>query len=446
MKQNHTDLTHTIAQFAVQTRNEDIPAELLYHAKIAFLDWIGVTYAGNSDPLVEKLIRYADLMGGHPLANLVGLGCKKSLSQAALINGAASHALDYDDTLMTYVGHPSVVLFPSLLALSQWQGRSGLEFLNAYIVGIETASAIGAVAGMEHYMAGWHATSTIGHLASAAACSKLLELSEEKTLNALGVAGTLACGLKRSFGTMCKPFHAGRASQAGIMATLLADDGFTAAPDILEAPLGFLHVFSRDINPDAIQNLGSTWTLPKLAQKYHASCHGTHSAIDAALAIVSENRLAPDDINAIRVHTSKLCIDAAGIKKPATGLEGKFSIVYCVANALLRETTGVRAFTEKMVLDPGVRAFMEKLTIHIDKAMSPLGAMVQITTNEGRTFECQTDIVRDIPGIEIKREKIKNKFIDLVAPVIGEEQANLILDKVSRIESLDDLKPFAESL
>ena len=446
MKQNPPDLTRTIARFAVQTGNGDIPSELLDHAKTAFLDWLGVAFAGSRDPLVEKLIRYADLMGGHPRGSLVGLGIKKSLSQAALINGAASHALDYDDTLMTYVGHPSVVLFPALLGLSQWQGKSGLDFLNAYIVGVETASAVGAAAGMGHYMAGWHATSTIGHLASAAACARLLGLGETRTLNALGIAGTQACGLKRSFGTMCKPFHAGRASQAGLMATILADDGFTAAPDILEAPLGFFHVFGGEGDPDAIRNLGNHWTLPKLAQKYHASCHGTHSAIDAALAIVAENRLSPDDVHSIRIHTSQLCLDAAGINEPTTGLEGKFSIVYCVANALLRGTTGIGAFTDEMVSHPDLRQFMRKVSIGLDAAMPPLGARVELKTKAGRSFEHQADIVRDIPGIEVKTEKIKHKFMDLATPIVGGEQAGRILDTVSCLETVDNVTPFIESL
>ncbi|MGM0404235.1 MAG: MmgE/PrpD family protein, partial [Thermodesulfobacteriota bacterium] len=256
MTKNGKTVAERLAEFAVGTRGDTISGEIFDHAKTAFMDWLGVTYGGMADPLVEKLITHADEMGGNPQATVVGRAVKTSVSQAALVNGTASHVLDYDDTLVSFFGHPSVTLFPSLLALSEWQGYTGRDFLVAYLVGLQVGGTIGVSAGLDHYMAGWHATSTIGHLASAAGCAKLLGVTERQFVYALGIAATQSCGLKRVFGTMCKPFHAGRASQAGLMAALLAQKDFSGPADILEGPQGFFELFKGGLNEEVLALLG----------------------------------------------------------------------------------------------------------------------------------------------------------------------------------------------
>ena len=223
MSGNGAGFTAKLASFIVNTDEQNIPEWAYEHAKVAFMDWLAVTFAGKDDPLVKILIDYADMVGGKKQATIIGYHLKKDVSSAALINGSASHVLDYDDTLVSFFGHPSVTIFPSLLALSEWRGKSGKDFLTAYILGLQVGATIGACASLDHYMAGWHATSTLGHIASAAACARLLGLSEKQATYALGIGGTQASGLKRVFGTMCKPFHAGRACQVGLMAALLAE-------------------------------------------------------------------------------------------------------------------------------------------------------------------------------------------------------------------------------
>lgn len=444
MTEKPIELTRAIARFIVNTEDTAIPQQVCEHAKVAFMDWLAVTMAGNEDPLVKKLIRYADLMGGNEQATILGHGLKKSVSQAALINGAASHALDYDDTLRAFLGHPSVTLFPALLALGEWKEKSGTNFLIAYIIGLKAGAAIGACAGMEHYMSGWHATSTLGHLASAAACARLMGLDEQQTSYALGIAGTQASGLKRVFGTMCKPFHAGRSSQAGLMAALLAEDNFTSAEDILEGPHGFFQVLKGEVNEKVVATLGKTWDIENLAQKYHASCHATHSPIEAALSIVEKEGLSPEEISSIEIHSSQLALDAAGNMAPRTGLEGKFSIPYCVANAILRGNTGMQAFTDEKVNDPEVVGFMEKISVSLDNGIEALEANVKVKAAGGREFSAFSDILKQIPDLEIKRSKIKEKFSDLCGPVLGEAktedlmEAILALEEVGSIGSLVD--------
>jgi len=439
-------MTARLASFIVRTDASRIPEEAYEHAKVALLDWVGVTMAGKDDPLVRKLMAFADLEGGRRQATVLGHGLKKTLSQAALINGSASHALDYDDTLVSFLGHPSVTLFPSLLALAEWLKKSGRDFLTSYLIGLQAGATVGACAGLDHYMAGWHATSTLGHLASAAGCARLLGLDEKQTAWALGIGATQSSGLKRVFGTMCKPFHAGRSSQAGLMAALLARDGFTSAEDAIEGPHGFFHVLKGKVNEEILGLLGLGWDVRNLSQKYHASCHATHSPLEAAVSLVKEAGVGLDDIREIRVHSSQMALDAAGKAQPATGLEGKFSIPYCVANALLTGETGNAAFTDDKVKDPGVRELMKKVVVILDPEIAALESRLELDTVSGRSLSGFSDILQQIPSLEVKKQRVLAKFMDLCGPVIGSGRAAGLAVRFAGLEKVRSMRTFAARL
>lgn len=446
MSGNGVGFTAKLASFIVNTKEQDIPEWAYDHAKVAFMDWLAVTIAGKDDPLVKILIDYAEMMGGKKQATIIGYNMKKDVSNATLINGSASHTLDYDDTLVSFLGHPSVTIFPSLLALSEWRGKSGKEFLTAYILGLQVGGTIGACASLDHYMGGWHATSTLGHLASAAACSRLLGLSEKQTIYALGIGGTQSSGLKRVFGTMCKPFHAGRSSQAGLLAALLAEKGFTSAEDILEGPQGFFEALKGKVNDDVVNMLGMGWDVQNLNQKYHASCHATHSPLEAALSIIKGEKIKIEDIKSITVHASTLSLQAAGKTEPATGLEGKFSIPYCVANALLREETGMQAFTDEKVNDPAVRTLMKKINVINDPKIQALESEVEVETNDGKNFKAFSDILQQVPPLEIKKERVASKFIDLCEPVWGKKKSLALRKKIETMDKLKNMRSMAKLL
>ncbi|MDI6741113.1 MAG: MmgE/PrpD family protein [Smithella sp.] len=437
MSGNGAGFTAKLASFIVKTDAKNIPPWAYEHAKVAFMDWLAVTFAGKDDPLVKILIDYAEMVGGKKQATIIGYNMKKDVSSAALINGSASHALDYDDTLVSFFGHPSVTIFPSLLALSEWRGKSGKDFLSAYIIGLQIGGTIGSCASLDHYMAGWHATSTLGHIASAAACARLLGLSEKQTTYALGIGATQSSGLKRVFGTMCKPFHAGRSSQSGLLAALLAERGFDSAEDIFEGPQGFFEALKGKVNEDVVAYLGTVWDIQSLNQKYHASCHATHSPLEAALSIIKGENVELDAIKSITVHASTLSLSAAGKTEPASGLEGKFCIPYCVANALLREETGMKAFTDEKVNDPAVRAIMKKINVINDPKMQALESLVEVETTNGKCFQAFSDILQQIPSLEVKKERVASKFLDLCEPVLGKKKS---LDLKKKIETMDKLR------
>jgi 2-methylcitrate dehydratase PrpD len=446
MGDGNVGLTARLGSFIAETDAKRIPDEAFEHAKVAFLDWVAVTVAGKDDPLVKKLIEYANTMGGNEQATILGYGMKRSMSQAALINGSASHALDYDDTLASFLGHPSVTLFPSLLALAEWQEKSGEAFLAAYLIGLQVGITIAQCAGIEHYMAGWHGTSTIGHLASAAGCAWLLGLDAQQSAYALGVGATQSSGLKRVFGTMCKPFHAGRASQAGLMSALLAQQGFTSAEDVLEGPHGFFQVLHGKGDKAPAAQLGKEWGVEGLSQKYHASCHATHSPLEATLSIVEKEKVPLDEIEAIRVRSSQLALDAAGKKEAATGLEGKFCISYCVANALVTGQTGTQAFTDEKVRDPAVNDLMKKVTVALDPELKTLESHVEMETKGGQAYTAFSDVLQEIPPLEIKRERVKSKYVDLCDPVMGAEKTAELAEQILCLEKLQSVRSFAESL
>ncbi|HQP56801.1 MAG TPA: MmgE/PrpD family protein [Syntrophorhabdus sp.] len=446
MSGNGAGITAKLASFIVKTDEKDIPPWAYDHAKVAFMDWLAVTFAGKDDPLVKILIDYADIIGGKKQATIIGYHMKKDVSSAALINGSASHTLDYDDTLVSFFGHPSVTIFPSLLALSEWRGKSGKDFLTAYIIGLQVGGTIGACASLDHYMGGWHATSTLGHLASAAACARLLGLSEKQATYALGIGGTQSSGLKRVFGTMCKPFHAGRSSQAGLLAALLAEKGFDSAEDILEGPQGFFEALKGKVNNDVVGMLGIGWDIQNLNQKYHASCHATHSPLEAALSIIKKENINLENIKSITIHSSTLALSAAGKTDPASGLEGKFCIPYCVANALLREETGMKAFTDEKVNDPAVRAIMKKINVINDPKMLALESLVEVEVDNGKKFEAFSDILQKIPPLELKQERVASKFFDLCEPVLGKKKSLELKKKIEKLDTVKNMKNIAKIL
>ena len=435
-------ITKMLAEFIAGTEQSKIPDTVFEHAKVAFLDWLGVTLAGKDDPLVGKLLHYADIMGGKEQATILGHKVKKSISQAALINGAASHALDYDDSLVSFLGHPTVTILPGLLSLSEFKGKSGKDLLTAYIFGLKAGTVIASSAGGDHYMSGYHTTSTMGCLASASACARLLELDSRQTAHALGIAGTQSGGLKRVFGTMCKPFHAGRASEVGLMSALLAEDGFTSAEDILEGPSGLFQAMKGTPNELLLLSLGETWAIEDLAQKYHASCHATHSSIEASWAIFDKENISVNDVKTITVYTSELALSAAFNTAAKTGLEGKFSIPYCVANALIRGkgNTGLQAFTDEKVNDSKIQELMAKIVTKKDPEMFALDARVEIENDKGDVFSAYSNILNEIPALDVKKTKIRDKFHDLAEPVLGEEKTVSLSEAVYKLDKIKDIR------
>src|SRR5262245_27643336 len=343
-------LTQSLAARAQAVRYDQLSPEARQLVRQCVLDYVAVTLAGAAEPLAAMVLAELAEQGGAPHATIFLHGGKLPALSAALVNGTASHALDYDDVNLAMPGHPTVAILPALLALAEETHASGADLIAAFVAGYETQCRIGLLVAPAHYDDGFHATGTIGAFGAAAACAHLMKLDAERTAHALGIAGTQAAGLRSLFGTMCKPFHAGKASHNGALAARLAKRGFMARPDILECDQGFARTHSADFNPEramAPPPLGLH--LRANLFKYHAACYLTHAAIEAARGLKAQHAIAPEQVKSVRIRVDRGCAGVCNIAEPRTGLEAKFSLRFTMALALAgADTSKLSVFSDEV--------------------------------------------------------------------------------------------------
>jgi len=437
-----TNLTADIARDAVTLRLDDISPEARRSARHCILDLLGVTLAGANEPPVRILVAEAEDEQARPVSTVLGSQFRTSALQAALINGTASHALDYDDANLALNGHTTAAILPALLAEAEAIGATGEAVLTAFVAGYEAANRIGAVMQPDHYRRGFHNTATIGALGAALACCRLLGSDAETAQRALGIASTLAAGLKYSFGTMCKPLHAGWANRTGLMAARYAMRGMSARVDMLDAPYGFAHVMSQDHQVDrAYAPPRRGWHVLDNLFKYHACCYNTHASIAAALEIAARSKCAADTIKHVTVQVNPVLDTVCNIQQPQTGLETKFSLRHAVALALCGfDTASIETFSDANAVRPDLTAMREKVSVEwIDE--QDMFARVIVERHDGERFEATGDT--SIPNDDLDQQELKltAKFAALVNPILGTDRADQLIAAVSQLETLDDIKP-----
>jgi 2-methylcitrate dehydratase PrpD len=433
-------VTRALVEAVRGIRYEEIPEEACQAAHHCLLDFLGVALAGSSEPLTNILV--AEIVRGEAgtEAGIIGRKERATRLTAALVNGAAAHALDFDDTHTTMMGHPSVPVLPALLALAETEGADGRALLAALVAGVELECRLGAQLGGGHYVAGFHATGTVGTFGAAAACAHLLGLEPEGWLHALGLAGTQAAGLKSGFGTMAKPFHAGRAASAGLLSALLARGGFTAQPAILEVPQGFLATHAgAEPSVEVLEHHAGRFWIRDTLFKFHAACHLTHAAIEAASQLCERHGLDPEKIRAVEVRVAPPLLDVCNIEQPTTGLEGKFSLRATTALALLGEdTTDLATYSEAKMAEPHLVALRDRVRVVPTEGMGPMEARVRIETN-GQKGEAEADIGMPAADLDFQGDRLRRKFLALAAPVLGEGRATELADAASSAQQIDSV-------
>ncbi len=451
-------VTEEAAGFAVQTTWEDLDDQVRRIALDHILDTFGVMLAGSPTP-AAAIAR--SVYGKEPGAShAVGTRDMLSAPLAALANGVAGHALDYDDTqLATSEGsvyglltHPSTPVLAAAAALGEEQGRSGRELITAYVVGVEVACRVADAIAPRHYEQGFHSTGTLGTLGAAAAAGNILRLDEATMRRAFGIAASMAAGLRENFGTMTKPLHAGRAAQSGVIAALLAKGGFTASDAILEAPRGFFSAAGGGYDPAKIEGrLGKPFFLssPGVSIKPYPSGSLSHPAIDAALAIVRAQDLGPQDVRGVYVGTHSLVPNALLYKRPRTELEAKFSMEYCMATAVVRRRAGLAEFTDEAVLADDVQAFLPKVRVAVEPEFERMGfqhtrTRVRVTCKDGRTFEKTLDRAVGYPDRPLSEEQMEEKFRTCAARSLPGDAATRALAAVRRLPGLSAREVLAE--
>jgi len=443
-----------LSEFVLTTSLRDCPDAALAQTRRAALDTVGVMLAGATAPVARAVRAVARADGSVPLCTVLGTRLRASTAWAALANGAAGHAHDFDDTNFALLGHPSVPLLAAALASAEAETADGGAVTLAYIVGFEIDAALGLAVNPAHYTRGWHATSTIGTLGCAAAAARLLGLDLAQTRHALGIAASLASGLKENFGSMTKPFHAGHAAQNGVRAAQLAREGLTASDSALEGRQGYLAAFSG-VGPEAaaLDGLGRRWELTAsgIAVKPYPSCALTHSAIDALVELRGRHRIDPVAVAAVEVGVNAVVPDVLRHARPANGLERKFSMQYCAAAALARGPLGLADFEDGPVADAATRHLMDRVRMVIDPTLpheleQQAWTRVTVRLADGTTFEEKPRGASGHPSAPLTDAELRAKFLACAAPVIGAEAAEGVADQIAHLEDIPDIRALTSRL
>jgi 2-methylcitrate dehydratase PrpD len=444
-------VTELLATFVVDTVFADVPSQALARAKEAMLDGLGCALVGSPTPSGKLITQYVRERSETPRAAVIGSGFKTSAPLAALANATLAHALDFDDVNWSMSGHPTVPLLPAVLALGQEVHASGQEVLLAYTLGFEVETKIGLGVNPRHYDLGWHATSTLGTLGAAAACAKLLRLDVEKTRIAFGIAASTAAGLRQNFGTMTKPLHPGQAAMNGVTATQLAQLGWTADASILEAPYGFCQLYAGTDQynlDDIVKRLGNPFELlaTGVAIKQYPCCAFTHRALDGMLALVQQHKLSADVVVGVECRVGRPTSEVLIHARPHTGLEGKFSMQYCLAAALLDKRIGLLSFSDEKVRRPAAQQLFERVTMtrHPDAQRygasgEELPVTVAVTLKDGRTVSTVVQHPKGHPANPLSTIALQDKFEDCAYGVLERPDMRRVIELVQGLEQVEDI-------
>ena len=424
------------------------PSNARARAAAALLDTVGVTLAGALEPAGRIVQRVVAAEGGDA-CRVFGTRVRANASGAALANGTAAHALDYDDMCFVSLAHPSAPLVAAALSIAELTGASGPAVLDAYIAGFEIEARLGRLMNPRHYQRGWHCTSTLGAIGAAAAASRLLALDATSAGHALAIAASEASGLKENFGSMVKPLHAGLAARNGVLAALLAKDGLTASERALDGPQGFLAAMDseRASLDDEIADLGVRWEIVDtgITVKLYPSCAGTHPSLDAILDLRRRENFTAADVDRIDIDVDSITPTVLIYERPANGLEAKFSMPFCAAAAVAYGRVGIDTFDAERVRDPEIRALMPRVAMRVDPALDQAGppltqARITVRLRDGRSVHQAANGARGYPERPASDAELDAKFMACARRAIGEASAERALEMLRQVEHVDDMR------
>ena len=411
-------IARALADFAA-TPDPGCPDEVRAILRLSMLDWLACGLAGRDEPVARITRDMAVSEGGAPHAASFG-GPRMPARAAALVNGATSHALDYDDTHFAHIGHPSVAVFPAALAVAELVGATGEDLQQAALIGIEASIRVGVWLGRDHYQVGFHQTGTAGTFGAALAAGRLLGLDGDALHMVLGLAGTRAAGLKSQFGTMGKPYNAGIAAATGVEAALLVARGFEAAPTGLDGAQGFGETHHGIGDPAGLIGLGDSWYLSGISHKFHACCHGLHASLEALAEMLPVNSA---EVSQIAVTTHPRWLSVCNQPAPETGLGAKFSYTTVLPMALLGiDTAQLDSYTADTCARPDLQALRARVSVTADDGLSEMQARLKLSLTDGAEREVFHDL--DAPlGLEVKTDKIRAKAVSLLGNRAAEAEA-----------------------
>lgn len=448
------DLAGLVVQTTFSGTIEDLPASAIDTVKLSILDFIACCVAGSRSDGARAVSDWAHETSGRADSVIIGTARRASPPLAALANGTAGHAFDYDDVSLRMI-HPSATLVPVLLAVGEPRRMTGRRLIDGYIAGFEVEARLCRELNPEHYNRGWHSLGTIGTLGAAMAACRLYRLDHEQARWALGVAASSAAGIRKNFGTMVKPLHAGQAAFHGLQAADLAARGFTGDRSILEGKNGFVDVFSR---PEALPGLheafaaGAPYELVEsgIALKRFACCGAIHSAQDALLNVLESDPFGPDEVTRIECRVNPLVPDILVHHITQDGLEGKFSMEYSLAVCLFDGRAGLAQYSAERAADPRLVPIMERVKVVVDESipidLATFPSVVTVDLRDGRQLRSRVDVPKGYPSRPLTRKEVIEKARDCCAEVLDSDQFESLVQTVSDLEACPDVSVLAQSL
>lgn len=435
-----------LADYSYGLTFDDLSAEHVAKMKLFILDWLGSAYAGKDLPPIRMMRKVAASLGGATEATSIPDGARTGCLPAALLNGASSHIVEMDDLHRESILHPAAVIMPAALAAGEREGISGKDLIVAASVGYEIGIRLALAVGPSHYRF-WHTTSTCGTFGAAAAAARALRLDKDQFAWAMGSAGTQAAGLWEFLGesAMSKQLHAGKAAMNGLLAALLAKEGFTGARRILEGEKGFFRATSEDFDENACTaDLGKVFHSERNSLKYHASCGHTHSAIDAAILAAGGMTFGPEEVESVAVHIYRAAIDLLGNIEPKTPYLAKFNLPFCVATALRYGRVQPGDFTVERLADGDLRQLMTKIKIEDDPDLTAAyprkwPARVTIALKDGRRLAAANEYPKGEPENPLSEREVIEKFKGLTGEALSPAQAAAIIERTLGLESMGNV-------
>ena len=435
----------TLADFIVTAAP---PPEARVAAARAVLDTVGVTLAGAAEPAARIVQRVVEA-DGRGACRVIGTPLRVGAGNAALANGTAAHALDYDDMCFVSLAHPSAPLVAAAWSAAERAGASGRELLDAYVVGFEIEGRLGRAMNPRHYQRGWHCTSTLGTIGAAATTARLLGLDRQAAGHALAIAASEASGIKENFGSMVKPLHAGLAARNGVLAALLAQAGMTASQAAIDGPQGFLAAMDSE-QPElgaGVDDLGSRWEIVDtgITVKLYPSCAGTHPTLDALLDLRRREGFTGEDVEAVAIGVDPIVPTILLYDRPASGLEGKFSMPFCAAAAIVHGHVGVETFEASQLHDAAILAVQSRVSMHVDPALDPSApaltqAHVTVRLRDGRVLTACANGARGYPARPASDAELAAKFASCASRTLPAPQAARALAMLQDLDRLEDVR------
>lgn len=447
--------TGELAAFAADLRFSDVPTEVVDHVRLAVLDGIGCCLAGSVQPWTRMVAEMVRADGGREAASLFGLKGRMPLAAAVLVNATSGHAFELDDIHCDAITHPNSIAVPVALNWAEAEGGlSGAEAVAAITAGYEVGCRVGAAAGTDLLLRGFHPQGTAGALVAAATAGRLAGLDAEQMRNALGIAGSLGTGLMAAQeGAMVKRYHSGHAAEAGLRAVLLARSGFTGIPNLVEADYGgFLSSFAGSLNAErATAALGEVWETAQTGFKLHATVTSIHSSLDALKMIMTRNGLTASDIRKVTARISHpTYVHCAWPYEAQSVTAAQMNIYYGLAAIALEGAAFIEQFREDRIADAEILSFIERIEAQVDPEIEKLGpqyrhmSRVSVETTDGRQFEHEERHRRGSPENPVSRDDLLEKFRALAACALPKEKSERVIDLVDRLDELEDVRPIAE--